>query len=195
MFEPNDFVLVREQNRLQPYQFKRYQDDRAWLSKLPRRLEVEGTGKVNELIWTSEEVEVLVRRIVRKCHVVKVQEGQEIPQVADWLGSSDWFFYRVGKFEGLGRIDELPGHGMQVDVSEFSTVSTSPEDPPLEIFDATFDTHLQLPKIDICNSEVSSQVGQEIGSTEQPLRGLDLFCGGGNFGRGVADGGAVHHKW
>lgn len=25
-----------------------------------------------------------------------------------------------------------------------------------------------------------------------PLKGLDLFCGGGNFGRGIAEGGAVH---
>jgi len=30
---------------------------------------------------------------------------------------------------------------------------------------------------------------------ERKLRGLDLFCGGGNFGRGVGDGGAVQHKW
>lgn len=195
MFEPNDFVLVREQSRLQPYQFKRYQGDRAWLSKLSRRLEVEGTGKVNELIWTSEEVEVPVGRIVRKCHVVEVQEGQEIPQVTDWLGSSDWFFYRAGKFDGFDRIDEPQGHEMQVDVSEFSTASTSPEDPPSDILDETLDTYLQVPKIEISDSEVSSQVGQGIGSTEQRLRGLDLFCGGGNFGRGIADGGAVHHKW
>ncbi|KAH8668862.1 S-adenosyl-L-methionine-dependent methyltransferase [Xylariales sp. PMI_506] len=27
------------------------------------------------------------------------------------------------------------------------------------------------------------------------LRGLDLFCGGGNFGRGIEDGGAVEMRW
>ncbi|EDN92114.1 hypothetical protein SS1G_07976 [Sclerotinia sclerotiorum 1980 UF-70] len=27
------------------------------------------------------------------------------------------------------------------------------------------------------------------------LNGLDLFCGGGNFGRGLEEGGAVHNKW
>ncbi|KFA79069.1 hypothetical protein S40288_08163 [Stachybotrys chartarum IBT 40288] len=27
------------------------------------------------------------------------------------------------------------------------------------------------------------------------LRGLDLFCGGGNFGRGLEDGGAIEMKW
>lgn len=177
---------MKEQDRLQPYQFQRYQGDRACLSKLPRRLEVEGTGKVNELIWTSEEVEIPVRKVVRKCHVVEVQEGQEIPQLADWSGSSDWFFYQVR----LGRIDEPQGHEMQADLSGFSTVSTSPEDTPSASLDATLD-RFQIPKVESNDSEVSSQVG----STEQHLRGLDLFCGGGNFGRGIADGGAVHHKW
>ncbi|KAI9837405.1 MAG: DNA methyltransferase Dim-2 [Thelocarpon superellum] len=27
------------------------------------------------------------------------------------------------------------------------------------------------------------------------LHGLDLFCGGGSFGRGLAEGGAVQHRW
>ncbi|KAI9641322.1 hypothetical protein NHQ30_010124 [Ciborinia camelliae] len=27
------------------------------------------------------------------------------------------------------------------------------------------------------------------------LNGLDLFCGGGNFGRGLEEGGALHNKW
>lgn len=27
------------------------------------------------------------------------------------------------------------------------------------------------------------------------LRGLDLYCGGGNFGRGIEEGGAVHNDW
>lgn len=29
----------------------------------------------------------------------------------------------------------------------------------------------------------------------EKLRGLDLFCGGGNFGRGLAEGGAISHRW
>ncbi|KAL3426131.1 cytosine-specific methyltransferase [Phlyctema vagabunda] len=32
-------------------------------------------------------------------------------------------------------------------------------------------------------------------SNPVPLRGLDLYCGGGNFGRGLEEGGAVHHEW
>lgn len=29
----------------------------------------------------------------------------------------------------------------------------------------------------------------------KPLQGLDLYCGGGNFGRGLEEGGALHNKW
>ncbi len=28
-----------------------------------------------------------------------------------------------------------------------------------------------------------------------PLRGMDLYCGGGNFGRGLEEGGAVQNRW
>ena len=31
--------------------------------------------------------------------------------------------------------------------------------------------------------------------TQEPLKGLDIFCGGGNFGRGLEEGGAVHFQW
>ncbi|KAK6085135.1 cytosine-specific methyltransferase [Seiridium cupressi] len=37
--------------------------------------------------------------------------------------------------------------------------------------------------------------GPDDTSTPQKLRGLDLFCGGGNFGRGIEDGGGVQMKW
>ena len=29
----------------------------------------------------------------------------------------------------------------------------------------------------------------------RPMRGLDLYCGGGNFGRGLEEGGAVKYEW
>ena len=31
--------------------------------------------------------------------------------------------------------------------------------------------------------------------SQKPLRGLDIFCGGGNFGRGLEEGGAVHFNF
>ena len=32
-------------------------------------------------------------------------------------------------------------------------------------------------------------------SIDPPMQGLDIFCGGGNLGRGLEEGGAVHFKW
>lgn len=32
-------------------------------------------------------------------------------------------------------------------------------------------------------------------ATQEPMRGLDIFCGGGNFGRGLEEGGAVRMDW
>lgn len=32
-------------------------------------------------------------------------------------------------------------------------------------------------------------------AVQQPMRGLDLFCGGGNLGRGSEEGGAVKMEW
>lgn len=31
--------------------------------------------------------------------------------------------------------------------------------------------------------------------SKKPLNGLDIFCGGGNFGRGIEEGGAVKYRW
>ncbi|KAE8448292.1 hypothetical protein EG329_009723 [Mollisiaceae sp. DMI_Dod_QoI] len=31
--------------------------------------------------------------------------------------------------------------------------------------------------------------------SQRLLRGMDLYCGGGNFGRGLEEGGAVHNEW
>jgi DNA (cytosine-5)-methyltransferase 1 len=30
---------------------------------------------------------------------------------------------------------------------------------------------------------------------QKPLAGMDLYCGGGNFGRGLEEGGAIQNKW
>ncbi|KIL89815.1 hypothetical protein FAVG1_06550 [Fusarium avenaceum] len=42
---------------------------------------------------------------------------------------------------------------------------------------------------------VSLQQGHDPSESIQRLRGLDLFCGGGNFGRGLEDGGGIEMKW
>ncbi|CCT71876.1 related to cytosine C5-DNA-methyltransferase [Fusarium fujikuroi IMI 58289] len=41
----------------------------------------------------------------------------------------------------------------------------------------------------------SIQQGYDPSQSIPRLRGLDLFCGGGNFGRGLEDGGAIEMRW
>jgi DNA (cytosine-5)-methyltransferase 1 len=202
IYQCGDFVLIKEQDRLQPYRFEFYEENRAWVRKLERRREVEGTGKVNELVWTETAIDVSPRRIIRKCHVVRVQEGEKIPRLADWSGSSDWFFYRVRKeithgddvkaeeVEEMADFDEdilihyyIGGQeGPVAGMYDSATVTTEPESNSLQ----NVREHTETDSMEGDSDDVPE---------DKKLRGLDLFCGGGNFGRGVADGGAVHFKW
>lgn len=209
IYNPGEFVLVKERNRLQPCRFEFYDDTQAWVRKMERKREVDGTGKVNELVWTEIFVHVSPRRIVRKCCVVKIKDGEEIPQLVDWKGSSDWFFYREIKRENPR--DNV----IQSIHEEEPDTALSLEDVANEGNDAMYDcitltteaesTSLASPPAEI-SAASSSDVTQPVEMNtvdlhpdhipeERKLRGLDLFCGGGNFGRGVADGGAVQHKW
>ena len=243
-FRPGDFVLVKKRHRLQPYRFEMYKDKRAWIRQMDRRREVEGQGKVNELIWTEVVIDVAVKRVVRRCQVVKVKNGEEISRLADWGGSSDWFFYREGvKVEGLLHVDgeiqtktgvvveegiaKSGSHLTPIDDGEDSvTATTDPESsfPPASIprtnpedqtpasaaspngdrrpIGGLIDTKLTEPTLTpVIKDEVNRVLADLVDSRQEKipddrkLRGLDLFCGGGNFGRGVGDGGAVQHKW
>jgi hypothetical protein len=205
-----------------------------------RRKEVEGCGKVNELIWTETVVSVSPKRIVRKCRVVKVEDGEEIPRLADWSGSSDWFFYRnvkrdrdlpIKREDHGSRVQPFCGNLVHRDLfpprdmlsqedsnitydSEFSTpaepepeqespsrqiTQKSPQQSTTissvkEIDQNSPEKPISIPLNQLLESNSADLEPDDI-SEAKKLRGLDLFCGGGNFGRGVADGGAVVHKW
>ena len=210
IYQCGDFVLIKEQDRLQPYRFEFYEENKAWVRKLERRREVEETGKVNELVWTETAIDISPRRIIRKCHVVRVQEGEEIPRLADWSGSSDRFFYRVRKEITHGDdvkaedVEEMVDfnddiliqyyiggqEGTVAGAYDSATVTSEPESLDAQIPESNSPQNVQE------HADTDSMEGDSDDIPEdKKLRGLDLFCGGGNFGRGVADGGAVHHKW
>ena len=184
---------------------------------LKRRSEVDGAGKANELIWTQEVIDVSVKKLVRKCHVIKV-EG-EISQLADWGGSCDWFFYRGGD-EVIA--DTEDGKRREADDSQTETTQEEPLSAPLVVEDSRKEilpapvtiqfrnedtppstSTLPSPTMTLTSQEQSTSSMSETAELptmdiipeDSKLRGLDLFCGGGNFGRGIADGGAVRHKW
>ncbi|OPB36747.1 hypothetical protein A0O28_0058270 [Trichoderma guizhouense] len=60
-------------------------------------------------------------------------------------------------------------------------------------------THRQITADGVCiplkESPASLQQGFNPLQELQKLRGLDLFCGGGNFGRGLEDGGGIEMRW
>jgi len=190
-FEVGDFVLVsdRHRDRLQPYRFEAQETSSAWVRVLHRRREVEGTGKANELVWTEEIVEIPVCKVIRKCRVVEIGQDEEVPVLIDWAaGSLDLFFYRSRvKVERSANGNAIPD-------------SINPKDEPP-------DTEATQPFGSVENKPLASNISSPESKsssairklydipTENQLRGLDLFCGGGNFGRGVADGGAVQVKW
>jgi site-specific DNA-cytosine methylase len=165
---------------------------------------------VNELVWTENVEEVVVRRVVRKCMVVEV-EG-EVPELVEWAaGSSDWFFYRrtrekvtvEGKSEvtgGEGEVGMTDELSKETDVSSVTTepvpLSVSPSKEPKKESIAPSISETVVPAEDVTPTTQTQSLDKLYHIPEEKqLRGLDLFCGGGNFGRGVADGGAVHVKW
>jgi hypothetical protein len=210
-FQHGDFVLVKERDRLQPFRFEGYDDTRAFVRKLNRRRDVEGVGKINELLWTQEIIDVSSKNVVRKCHVVKAED--EIPPLADWGGACDWFFYRavkIGNEMGLGMKIEADDSQTETTQEEASTMSLMAETStgldlaPGAVADRIVDSSSSTaPSTPTAKQAPLEQTPAFKGATietdnipdNQKLCGLDLFCGGGNFGRGISLAGAVHHKW
>ena len=80
--------------------------------------------------------------------------------------------------------------GIAVGTYDSVTVTTEPESVD------TLTPQSTSPQITQAPVEMDSiDVDPEDIPEDRQLRGLDLFCGGGNFGRGVADGGGVRHNW
>lgn len=197
---------------------------------MDRRQEVDpGQGKVNELVWTEVVVDISPKRIVRRCRVVRVEEGAQVPRLADWNGTCDWFFYRVGtKVSGVkenvhmsgvqdGDVEvtteddvemsglatpagKSVGSGIEIDPavtteeSHPSSTSTEPERLGTDLTPRVEEQVKPVQSMDGWRTVVADYEPPPL-KEDKKLRGLDLFCGGGNFGRGIADGGAVTHKW
>jgi hypothetical protein len=222
---PGEYVLLKDmrKDRLQPFRFEYYEGDRAWVRRMDRRREVEdGVGKVNELVWTESVIDVSPKWIVRRCRVVCVPEEQAIPKLADWNGCCDRFFYREqrrrevkmeeakeGKMEDVKDGPSLDSEvtrvgsaesGIEMDevlIPNLSTVTMEPEQT------MAIDSHEPPEEVNTISPAITENCKIPFVPDYEPppiiedkkLRGLDLFCGGGNFGRGIADGGAVIHKW
>ena len=214
---PGEYVLLIDvvEHNLQPFRFEYYEGERAWVRRMDRRREVDGSGKENELVWTEIVVDVSPKRIIRRCHVVYVPQDEEVPRLADWHGCSDWFFYRertnasaveraakdVGTSLDPQRMFESAGNGVEIDgglcdPSLHSSTSTEPEQRADDTSTKCIEEVTPIPpSVNNYDRTVVPDYETPPITESKKLRGLDLFCGGGNFGRGVSDGGAVIHKW
>ncbi|KAK8113924.1 hypothetical protein PG999_005993 [Apiospora kogelbergensis] len=173
-YRPGDTVLAHVGHEyLQAFEvdaiFERSKRRMVRLRRLLRRKEVDQTAwksRPNELVYTDQLVEMKLDAVARRCLV------------------------RVFRYhEQLDRLDEE---------------ITAPYDRN-GTGDAFFITHKQSNDEDggafyipLAHGDASTmRQGFLPGhATKLPkLRGLDLFCGGGNFGRGLEDGNGIEMKW
>lgn len=118
-------------------------------------------ARANDLVWTSEFIDIKPQRIMRKCNIrflLNSDSSPERPCIYDRDGQADCFLIT------------------KVLVSEDGSES---------VRDLPSVRHFQM----------TEGVTFENSKQNKPLSGLSLFCGGGNFDRGLEEGGAIHTKW
>ncbi|MCJ1307764.1 DNA methyltransferase Dim-2 [Agyrium rufum] len=116
-------------------------------------------SRLNELVYSSEILEIAASSISRLCHVrfftpEEVDTGV-IPIPYSSSGTGDYFYLCSRVDKQTGKL--LPLYDCPADLNE----SYDPRETP----------------------------------NFSQLRTLDAFCGGGNFGHGMADAGAIKIKW
>lgn len=177
-FQIGDCVLVKEYNSdlgetiLEPTQVVDFDLEKrlAVLRRLRRKSDFVRAARPNELVLTHDLLYKAPSSVVRKCHVrtfdaAFVQGGKALPTPYDRDGTGDFFF--VLKHED----DVVISDHMDNELHATESDKAVAEDyPPLEEAD-------------------------DIMALSMKLIGMGIFCGGGNFDRGLEDGGAVEFRY
>lgn len=184
-YSVNDTVLVRdrdearEEDSLEPAQILHFdtQRRRVVLRRLSRRCNVDPSARPNELVLTEEVFRKAPGQVVRRCHVrffdlESVISGQ-IPVSYDRNGACDLFFARrpSASLQANGLGDGEPSAAGSNDGQDAATASAEALPLPTEGWNPNAAT--QHPK----------------------LQAMGIFCGGGNFDRGLEEGGAVEFRY
>ena len=173
-------LVIRDQARLDPYIIENFDDDngKITLRVLARRVELDGrdSAPANELVYTHRFISVKPRRIDRYCHVRVFAENERVVTPYDRNGGGDCFFIRMEEVVDSGELT----HNTSPNIRESSQ---SPTPRPCYIPLKTAPKNLRQGFLLDTETPAST------------LKGLDLFCGGGNFGRGMEEGGAVEMKF
>ncbi|KAK3709022.1 hypothetical protein LTR37_011186 [Vermiconidia calcicola] len=176
-YQIGDTVLVRgrdpdlREDCLEPAQVVDFKLDsqRVILRRLRRKSQCDPAAKPNELLLTEELFIKPPSKVIRKCHVRFFDADvvrESLPTPYDREGAGDCYFI----------------------------VDTGNTEPP------------RLPDTSNKNEGEDSKDGACLPSPEQgldleqppqidKLRGMGIFCGGGNFDRGLEDGGAVEFRY
>nr|POE93392.1 dna (cytosine-5)-methyltransferase 1 [Quercus suber] len=159
-YKTNDTVLTRrwdaisQDNWLEPAQIIAFDANRRTvrLRELRRAVTENAKAASNELILTEHTFSANASDIIRKCHVLFLEETEIIPLPYDRGGTGDLFFIRH--------------HNIQISLIRQRSADTE---------------QLPLPRQGWRPSEKNCA----------PLKGLGIFCGGGNLDRGLEEGGVV----
>jgi hypothetical protein len=76
-YNPGEFVLVIERSQLQPYRFECYDKNKVLVRKMERRREIEGIGKVNELVWTEVVIPIAPKKLSGSVVLQKLRRGKK----------------------------------------------------------------------------------------------------------------------
>ena len=182
-YQIGDAVLVRDycsdlaEDRLEPAQIVDFNMEmgRVVLRRLRRKTEVDRHAKPNELVLTEETFEKKPESVIRTFHLrfftaKAVMEGLPIPYDRD--GTGDFYFITThdGSRETPDRAKNITANPDSDSSAALNNASTFW--PPLE-----------------------QGLDPVAPSPFEKLKGMGIFCGGGNFDRGLEEGGAVEFQY
>ena len=188
-YKVNDTILVLETNEtpghdcLQPAQVIGFDYDskRLRLRRLVRKSRLDIAARPNELVLTDEVYDISPENVARKCHFRFFDADEDVrggcvPTPYDRDGAGDFYFCtsRISSSEAPANHDDHEPRVSktgEVDVDTGALATSSPLSSPTEGWDP------------------------RSAPSQRKLRGMGIFCGGGNFDRGLEEGGAVEFKY
>ena len=186
-YQIGDTVLVREWNTerredaLEPSQIVDFDLDRARvvLRRLKRKSKVDKHAAPNEPTLSDEQFTKMPSRVVRRCRVRLFSTDEfkhGLPTSYDRRGAGDYFFILCSEDDGV------------INTREASDQGDAP-DTGVGLRDGDFAGNDRP-----CFPPVEPDLNEDM-SDSRKLKGMGIFCGGGNFDRGLEDGGGVKFRY
>ena len=165
-----EYSQVLRERMLEPSQVVDFDLDkrRVLLRRLKRKTDVDTQARPNELLLTTQLMYKGPSHIIRKCHIRSFMDRTSVPTPYDRDGVGDYYFLIETPDTTNSNFNQA-----QVETGEAIDLQGSePMYPPVEQgWDPCMQPHFQK------------------------LKGMGIFCGGGNFDRGLEEGGMVEFKY